>query len=238
MNKIYTSNGPHSRAYEGAKNPALDDSSPPLSQGGERLGSNVVPPTDLRPPLLMPGVPSAPLTNQLNINFCNIRGLSSNFSSVEHHLQISKPHILALTETQLAAAASISPFQVSNYTLYPSFRFKGGLCVYSRSDLPLSRLYHLENSNFDVIWLKVCISSSTKFICCLYRSPNSNDFNNLYTYLTSSIEQLLSSFPVAEVALLGDFNVHHREWLNSNVTSQAGSATYEFATLNIISLQT
>ena len=37
---------------------------------------------------------------------------------------------------------------------------------------------------------------------------------------------------MAELTLLGDYNVHHREWLNSNITNQAGSAAYEFETLN------
>ncbi|MPC08760.1 hypothetical protein E2C01_001352 [Portunus trituberculatus] len=38
------------------------------------------------------------------INFCNIRGLRSNFQSVEHHLSSPKPHILFLTETHLPEA--------------------------------------------------------------------------------------------------------------------------------------
>ena len=34
------------------------------------------------------------------INFCNIRGLFTNFPFVEHHLSSSKPHLLFLTETR------------------------------------------------------------------------------------------------------------------------------------------
>ncbi|MPC41041.1 hypothetical protein E2C01_034621 [Portunus trituberculatus] len=44
------------------------------------------------------------------INFCNIRGLRSNFPSVENHLSSSKPHLLFLTETQLSEAIPSSPF--------------------------------------------------------------------------------------------------------------------------------
>ncbi|MPC53492.1 hypothetical protein E2C01_047386 [Portunus trituberculatus] len=40
--------------------------------------------------------------NFFYINFCNIRGLRSNFQSVEHHLSSTKPHLLFLTETQLS----------------------------------------------------------------------------------------------------------------------------------------
>ena len=230
---INDSHGPQYQAERGAKNPLTG--CPPLSLGRVNQGSKADPPKDPCPPSPVPGVSSAPLTSHLVINFCNIRGLSSNFSSVEHHLVRAKPHILALTETQMSAAASTSPFKVSNYTLYPSFRSKGGLCVYSRVDFPLTRVHHLENSNFDVIWLKICLPSFTKFLCCLYRSPNSDDYNNLFNYLTTSIEQLVTSFPTAEVVLLGDFNVHHREWLGSNFTNHVGTATFEFATLNSLS---
>jgi len=175
---------------------------------------------------------AAPLNSTFKLNFCNIRGLHSNFAFVEHHQSTTKPHILALTETQLATDASSMPFNVSNYTLYPSFRFKGGLCVYSRLDLPLTRIYALENPNFDVVWLKVCFSSLTKYLCCLYRSPNSDNFLNLFDYLNDTIEHVISSSPLSEVTLFGDFNVHHMEWLSSNRTTQAGTAAFEFATLN------
>ncbi|MPC89140.1 hypothetical protein E2C01_084073 [Portunus trituberculatus] len=40
--------------------------------------------------------------NFLYINFCNIRGLKSNFHSVEHHLSFTKLHLLFLKETQLS----------------------------------------------------------------------------------------------------------------------------------------
>ncbi|MPC31001.1 hypothetical protein E2C01_024273 [Portunus trituberculatus] len=47
------------------------------------------------------------------INFCNIRGLSSDFQSVEHHLSSTKPHLPFLTETQLSEATD-------NTTVAPS----------------------------------------------------------------------------------------------------------------------
>ncbi|MPC47542.1 hypothetical protein E2C01_041291 [Portunus trituberculatus] len=57
--------------------------------------------------------------NFFYINFCNIRGLRSNFQSVEHHLSSTKPHLLFLTETQLSGATDSSPFSVSSY--FPTF---------------------------------------------------------------------------------------------------------------------
>src|ERR1700755_785008 len=39
------------------------------------------------------------------INFCNIRGLFSNFPVVEHHLSSPKSHLLFLTETLVLECA-------------------------------------------------------------------------------------------------------------------------------------
>ena len=53
-------------------------------------------------------------TSQLfYLNFCNIRGLSSNFQSVEHHLLSAKPHLLFLTETQVSEHTDSIPYSVS-----------------------------------------------------------------------------------------------------------------------------
>ena len=221
MNLRPNTNGPQSRANGGAKNlPVRLSSSPP--RGGVGVESNGPP----------QGISSSNPGSLISFDFCNIRGLSSNFSSVEHHLLSAKPHMLLLTETQLATTTSPDPFNVSNYTLYPHFRLKGGLCVYSHVNLPVARIHDLESHNFDVIWLKICISSSTKFFGCVYRSPNSSDFRNFFDYLNETVERVLSSHPFSEVTLVGDFNVHHKDWLLSNVTDQPGIAAYEFATIN------
>src|ERR1044072_9049611 len=48
----------------------------------------------------MPACPGA--RSSFFINFCNIRGLFSNFHFVEHHLSSSRPHLLFLIETQVS----------------------------------------------------------------------------------------------------------------------------------------
>ncbi|MPC38563.1 hypothetical protein E2C01_032072 [Portunus trituberculatus] len=72
------------------------------------------------------------------INFCNIRGLRSNFQSVEYHLSSTKPHLLFLTETQMSEATDITPFSVPSCFLYSHFRSNS-----------------LESSEFSTIWLRL-----------------------------------------------------------------------------------
>ena len=56
-------------------------------------------------------------SNTFTLDFCNIRGLRSNFQSVEHHISFTKPHLLFVTETQvlllLTTALSLFPLNFS-----------------------------------------------------------------------------------------------------------------------------
>ena len=81
------------------------------------------------------------------IHFTNIRGISSNLSSVEQHLSSSLPNILLLSETQVAHDASNDSFQISHYNLISRFRFKGCVCTYYNIHTPVARLMDLESPN-------------------------------------------------------------------------------------------
>ncbi|MEL7524085.1 MAG: endonuclease/exonuclease/phosphatase family protein [Cyanobacteria bacterium J06553_1] len=166
-----------------------------------------------------------------SIDFCNIRGLSSNLPSVEHHLAISSPDLLLLSETQLSKAASPDLYLISNYNLHHNFRFKGGVCAYCNTNTPIARLVDLESSNFDAIWLKITLPTITILLCFLYFSPNSSNYLELFDYLTTCHETLLSSHPHAEILYAGDFNVHHTEWLGSTVSDAGGVEDYSFSLL-------
>ena len=165
-------------------------------------------------------------------NFCNIRGLRSNFSSVEHHLSTTKPHLLFLTETQVSEATDSSPYSVPSYFLYSQFQSKAGCCVYVRNDITCSRAHALESSEFSTIWLRLQCHSHTKFICAVYLSPNASDYVKFFDYLTLKVEHILSHFPFAEISILGDFNVHHQQWLSSSFTDQPGEQAFSFAILH------
>ena len=49
----------------------------------------------------------------------------------------------------------------------------------------------------------------TKFICVPYFSPNSSGFGKLCAYSTWKLEHILYLYPIVEISILGDFNVHH-----------------------------
>src|SRR6201990_2578954 len=98
------------------------------------------------------------------INFCNIRGLFTNFHFVEHHLSSSRPHLLFFTETQVSECFDSKPYSFSSYCLYPQFSAKVGCCAYVRNDVVCSRVSNLESSEFSTLWLKLSCNSTTKFV--------------------------------------------------------------------------
>merc|ERR1711905_54001 len=126
-----------------------------------------------------------------------------HLSSVEHHLSTHLPNLFLLSESHLSSNASPDPFNISHYNLISRFRSKGGVCAYCNIITPIARLVELESPNFDVLWLKVCLSTSTILLCFCYCSPNSFDHPAFFAYITSCHESLQSSHPHSEILYVG-----------------------------------
>ena len=94
--------------------------------------------------------------------------------------------------------------------------------------------FDLSNRGFQLFWLKVSLPLATKYICTLYRSPNSNNHELLFDHLSKSIETITLQSPRSEIIVLGDFNTHNSDWLSysSNVTNPAGREAEAFAMVN------
>ena len=203
-----------------------------IDQASEPPAGGLIKYRPIGPSVADPAKCPRPRPSFLTVNFCNIRGLSSNFPSVEHHLSSANPDLLFLTETQVSEATSSNPFSVSSYYLYPNFKAKGGCCVYVHNNLTCSRVPDLDSSEFSTIWLRLSCHSLTKYFCAVYLSPNSTDYPKFFDYLTSKVEHILSTSPFSEISILGDFNVHHRDWLSSPFTDQPGELALTFSVLN------
>ena len=177
-----------------------------------------------------------------SISFCNIRGLSSNVNPVHHHLQSINPYALFLTETKLkpldpSKSTVLSPhFKCAGYELFSSFFPNGGVSAFIRFDVQTLHLkeFDLSNPSLQLFWLKISLPYATKYICTLYRSPNSNNHELLFDHLSKSIETITLQSPRSEILVLGDFNIHNSDWLSysSNVTSPAGREAEAFAIVN------
>ena len=177
-----------------------------------------------------------------SISFCNIRGLSYNINPVHHHLQSINPYALFLTEAKIkpldpSNSTVLSPhLKCPGYELFSSFFPNGGVCAFIRSDVQTSHLkqFDLSNPGFQLFWLKISLPHATKYICTLYRSPNSNNHELLFDHLSKSIETITLQSPRSEIIALDDFNIHNSGWLSysSNVTNPAGREAEAFAIAN------
>ncbi|KAL7632569.1 UNVERIFIED_CONTAM: hypothetical protein RMT77_017072 [Armadillidium vulgare] len=168
----------------------------------------------------------------LSITFANVLGLRSNLAFVEHHLTTPRPNLSLLSETQLEWDSFSSNLNVSNCNFFHNFRLNGGVGAYININTPVTHLVNLESPNFDVSWLKICLPTSTIILCFCYCSSNGTDFPVLFQYLTTSHETDTSSNPNAELLYLGDFNVHHTEWLGFSYTDTGGREAKSFRILN------
>ena len=196
----YPANGGANNLRGGLDSGGVTGDTPPASSGS---------PHD--PNSLDAGSPAS-----FSIHYTNIHGLASNFASVERHIATSLPNILLLSETQVSSDASTDPFQISHYNLISRFRPKGGVCAYFNINTPVARITTLESPNFDAIWLRICLPTTTVILCfcyCPYTNPDHSNFDHspFFEYLSSCHESLQISHPQAEIFYLGDFNVHHTE---------------------------
>ena len=192
------------------------------------------------PPLRFSTVFSNP-HEHFKFDFANVRGLRENFLSVFCHMEFTKPHVLALSETQVTNLCDESDFHMAGYTFLSNFFPHRGTCMYVKQDLNFVRLpkFELRNTaDFNVMWLRINLQSHIIYLCFVYRSPNLSNERTLseFELLSDSVDEIIRLSPNAEIVFAGDFNVHNVPWLHfSNRTDPAGLCVESFAVLNDLS---
>ena len=85
--------------------------------------------------------------------------------------------------------------------------------------------------------MKISLPHTSKFICTLYRSPNSTNHELLFDHLSKTIDTITLQSPRSEITVLGDFNVYHPNWLTNSphITSPAGRDAEAFVIVNNLS---
>ena len=149
-----------------------------------------------------------------------------------HRLACNDPYALFITQTKIkpldpSNSTVLSPhLKFPGYELFSSFFPNGGVLAFIRSDVQTLHLkqFDLSSPGFLLFWLKISFPHATKYICTLYRSPDSNDHELLFDHLSKPVETITLQSQRSEIIVLGDFNVHNSNWLtlSSNVTNPAG----------------
>ena len=106
-----------------------------------------------------------------------------------------------------------------------------GLCVYVRIGFTACRMSQYECNCHEVLIIRVCSRFNNFYIFTAYRNPDLND--SIFDYLIESMANIQNNDRKAAFLFIGDFNAHHREWLNSaSPTNGHGRRAYDFANLS------
>ena len=108
------------------------------------------------------------------------------------HLQSINPYALFLTETKIKHLDPSNSTVLSlhlkcpGYELFSSFFLNGGVCAFILSDVQTlhHKQFDLSNPSFQLFSLKISLPRALKYICTLYRSPNSNNHELLFDHLS------------------------------------------------------
>ena len=153
--------------------------------------------------------------NSLKLSFTNIRGLRSNFVECESFLESNSPDNLALWETNLDDSIDSGNFSVRGYLPLiqkDSVTYMHGIAVHVNEGLPFTRDLSLENSADSYLCFRLALLHLVSYFFFLYRSPSSSLCTG-FDSASSNIDEVLSINPSANVFVLGDFNVYHKDGL-------------------------
>lgn len=169
---------------------------------------------------------------QCRMLYSNIRGLHANLNDLI--ASSCKFDILFCSETL------VSNFRSPKELLIPDFkqphllkrkdRIRGqGMAAYIRKGFPAYRKQSYECDCHEVLIVKVCGKHSNFYLIAVYRNPDAND--DIFDCLLNSMASIQENDRKAAFLFVGDFNAHHKEWLNSkSPTDCHGLRAIDFST--------
>ena len=169
---------------------------------------------------------------QCRMLYSNIRGLNANKNDL---IAASRQFdIVFCSETLVSNFRSPKELLIPDYKephlLKRNQRERGqGMAAYIRKGFPASRKAIYECDCHEVLVLKLSGKHNNFYMFSIYRNPDAND--DIYDCLCNSMASIQEDDRKAAFLFVGDFNAHHREWLNStSPTDRHGLSALDFAT--------
>ena len=169
---------------------------------------------------------------QCRVMYANIRGLHKNISDLI--AASSQYDVLLCSETL------VSQMRHSSEVLIPGFKkpvlYKRdaiprarGMAVYIRNKYPASHKSGYECGCHEIQVIKVSGRHNNFYVCSIYRNPDLDD--SIFDCLLITMAKIQEDDRKASFVFIGDFNAHHKEWLNSvSPTNCHGVRALDFAT--------
>ena len=161
----------------------------------------------------------------------------SNIDHLRHLAEEQKPSFLGVVESHIDDSISNSDISITGYQT-PIRRdrniFGGGIVVWPRMGLDVSRLTEHEPAEQEVMWLTTTTQRGKLLMGIVYRPgslPGSDD--SMIQYLDANLDLIQQQHKISTSVILGDFNVHHQTWLSSkSPTDKVGRTTEQFANVH------
>ena len=167
--------------------------------------------------------------------------LHNKITNIESLINMYKPGILGISESNFFKAHDINNVQIANYKLYLSETLQNDnigasrIAVYVHSSIACKVRKDLMNDTFSSIWLEVNPPRQKKFLVChAYREwQYLHQLDNESRTLTAQssrwmefLEQWKSAITTdLECLVLGDLNIDHTTWTKLN--PDPSSSTYK-----------
>ena len=170
---------------------------------------------------------------ELRILEVNIRGLRSNIGELANLCKDQEPTIVIIVETFLDSTVQdgADSIAIPGYTMCcrqdRTEKSKGGIAVYCLEGVAIHHDPLRDPEDLEMLWFSITLQSQKLLVGAIYKPPNAN--NDVIDYLDSNTLLKMDEFGAHSVMLIGDFNIHHEEWLGSHNTDAAGRKTLEVA---------
>ena len=176
--------------------------------------------------------------------YTNIQSLRAKHRDLTARMALAdqKPDIIMVTESKLDPSISDNSPDISidGYTIERRDRSNGkewgGCMIYYKNGIALHRRQDLEPAEHEMMIFTIKLDSGILLMSLLYRPPGRKvaDCAPIDWY-TENLDHIRSKTKATGTILAGDYNAHHKEWLQSKKTEPPGRHTLTLCTTHGLS---
>jgi len=171
-------------------------------------------------------MPNGQRARRMTLWYTNIARLKSKKGDLAAWIALTQtlPDIIMATESKLDPSISDNNPEISidGYTIERRDRNQhgGGCMLYYKNGIALHRRQELEPAEHEIMILTIKLDTGTLLMSLLYRPPGNKNCAPIDWY-TENLDHLRSKTRAIVTILAGDYNAHHKEWLQSKAKTNA-----------------
>ena len=173
-----------------------------------------------------------PVANQFNFCHWNLNGLMAHdklkLALIEAYNAVYHYDVIGISETFLNSKINDSDICIQGFSHdvfrkdHPNDTSRGGVCLYYRENLPITRVKNLEILD-EAIVCQISIKRKNVYFLVVYRSPSqtADEFNLFLDRLELIVENIQAKKPDC-IIITGDFNCRTQQWWSGDIEDHHG----------------